>query len=175
MKKIFLYKGRGKNRKLTETFVKVDDEDYEELSKHEWGYMSLYHCESDKLYARRYVYDPTLKLTTAILMHRVILNLSDRKTKCDHIDDDTLNNQKANLRPCSHSQNMSNRVKKNNSSSKFLGVFLSSKKRWAVSIKHEGNSIRKTFKTEIEAALFYNEKAKMLKGKFAKLNILNNA
>lgn len=166
--KIPLYKGRGDDRKVIECAL-VDDCDYEELSKFEWGYMELYHCDTTIKYARRYTFDNGK--TKAILMHRVILGLVDGSIKCDHKDGNGINNQRCNLRQSTHSQNMSNRTKKCSSNSKYIGISKVSKNTWSVSSKHNG-VIHKLFgfKSEKEAALAYNYIAFNLKGEFAKLN-----
>lgn len=46
-----------------------------------------------------------------IYMHRLILGVTDPKIEVDHIDHNTLNNQRSNLRLCSHSENQRNRDK----------------------------------------------------------------
>ncbi len=55
-----------------------------------------------------------------ILMHRVILDAPDA-LEVDHIDGNTLNNRRRNLRLCSHRQNIQNYHSKTGSS-QFKGV-----------------------------------------------------
>ncbi len=105
MKQIFLYKTENRLIVQSSVFAIVDDEDYERLSKNKWYIMKLYHCDTEILYARRYdgsVKDENYK---AILMHREILNVHGREKKVDHKDGNGLNNQKQNLRICTHSDN----------------------------------------------------------------------
>lgn len=90
----------------------------------------------------------------------------------DHIDGDKLNNRLDNLRLCTPSQNMCNLPPRKNKSSAYKGVYYSKRDSiYGVSITinnkrlHVGN-----FKTELEAARAYDEKAKELHGEFARLN-----
>ena len=169
MKKIYLYYGRGVNKKLTDKFALVDEEDFESLNQFQWGYMKLYHCDSPIIYARRF------ENKKIILMHRAVLKVEDSKIKIDHEDHDGLNCQKINLRESTHSQNMSNRKKKADCASKFLGVYRYGKDRWIAETKHNGIRHKsKPCSTEIEAALGYNDMVKNLKGDFCKLNIIEN-
>ena len=90
----------------------------------------------------------------------------------DHINGDTLDNRKQNLRICTQSGNCMNRRKGANKTSIYKGVtFLKSKKRWMAQIKTKGN--RKplgTFKTEDKAAIAYNIAAIKMFGEFARPN-----
>jgi len=115
------------------------------------------------------------------LLHRFILGLEygDGK-KVDHRNGDSLDCREENLRLCTQAQNGMNVKKINNRSSKYKGVSYFTNKsvktpnRWTAYIGgkkvgknkiHLGN-----FRTEIEAALAYNRKAKELFGEFALLN-----
>ena len=95
-------------------FAKVDDEDFEELNQ--WKWHARWSETAKSFYAQRTVYDSKTKKKHAVHMHRVIMD-TPKGMKTDHIDHDTLNNQKYNLRNCTQSQNMMNRkgVNSNNS------------------------------------------------------------
>lgn len=144
----------------------VDDSDYEYLNKWTWNLAK----RKNTNYAARREGEKT------ILMHRVLLNINDTKILADHVDGDGLNNQRINIRVANRTQNNSNR--KAIGISKYLGVFYHSydsrRKRWYSQIFSNG---KKTFigyfETEEEAALAYNNKAKIIHGKFAKLNQIN--
>lgn len=155
MKKIQLYNRNG----LINKFVLVDNKDFQKLNKLRWT-----------LHTGNYVY----ARNRHILMHRFILNVTNRKLQVDHIDHDTLNNQRKNLRICNNQENHYNQRKRKNTTSKYKGVYWNStKKKWQVSVK-----IKETYKTknlgrfdnEKEAALVYDEYAKKYYGKFALLN-----
>lgn len=116
-----------------------------------------------------------------ILLHRFILEVSKRDGVADHIDGNPLNNCKSNLRKCTHAQNAYNHKKPKNNTSGFKGVnHVKEKKReyWRATITCKGKQYTKKFKYTpenlIEAAKWYNQKAKELFGDFAKLNIIDN-
>lgn len=85
-------------------FAKVDDEDYDELSRSNWT--ADWNKKTSSFYARTCV--KIGRQHKHVRMHRIIMK-TPIGMKCDHIDHDTLNNQKANLRNCTNSQNMMNR------------------------------------------------------------------
>jgi group I intron endonuclease len=71
------------------------------------------------------------------------------------------------------SRKLAGKKKKKNTSSQYVGVFYNtSRKRWVGRIQYKNKSYSKYCHTEIEAAIFYNEKALELYGPNAKLNII---
>lgn len=171
MKEIYLYSGRGGLKAVTNEFVQVSDEDYEYLNQWKWCKMSIYHTENKIYYARRY--ETINGKFTAILMHRVILSLTDRKIKADHIDSNGLNNQRCNLRQVSHAQNMSNRKSSSKSNSTYLGVHKNKRGTFLVTCKYEGKILTKSgIHSEDIAAQIYNKFAMQLKGEYARLNTI---
>jgi hypothetical protein len=89
---------------------------------------------------------------------------------CDHKDRNKLNNTKDNLRPCTISQNASNKSPINKASG-FKGVHRSASGKWQAMIWIEGkNRCLGTFDTCTEAAMMYNMAARALKGEFAYVN-----
>lgn len=149
-------------------FAQVDDEDYQVLVKYKWRSF----INGGKPYARTFIYYDNYKKSVPLQMHRVLLGLTNPKEVCDHIDRDTLNNQRNNLRPCTIKQNSWNIIKsKKNATSKYLGVHLASNNKWHASISIDDRTTSLgSFETEDLAALAYNEKAKELRGEFANLN-----
>ncbi len=150
--------------------VLLDDDTFESINCHKW------HIRKDHntFYARRnyWIKKDGVKKCVTVLMHRFILSIEDHKIEVDHIDHNGLNNQKHNIRSCTHKNNMANKKSYIGSSSKYLGVGFK-KGKWESRIRankkyyHIG-----VFKTENEAAIAYNNKAKELYGEFANLNIL---
>lgn len=105
-----------------------------------------------------------------LYMHRLILgNPSER---VDHRDGDGLNNRRANLRTCSHAQNMANARLPERNQSGFRGVnWFPRDGVWVARIKFERrNRYLGRFDDPIEAALVYDDAARRLFGEFARLN-----
>ena len=151
-----------KEIKLNNGFVtQVDDEDFEWLNKFKWYASKL----SNKYYARKGRYE------TYELMHRLIMKASDKQT-IDHIDNDSLNNQKHNLRFCTNQENCFNQGKKEYCSSQYKGVcFYRRTGQWMAYIRIDG--ILKHlgyYNSEITAALKYDVAAEKYFGKFANFN-----
>lgn len=106
-------------------------------------------------------------------MHREITK-AEPGLVVDHIDHDTLNNTRANLRICTHQNNViAHRLSRANKSG-FTGVFFNkSRRKWDAQIKLDGKSIHLgRFKTPEEAALQYNKVALEKHGEFARLNAI---
>lgn len=107
-----------------------------------------------------------------VLLHRLIAGAG--KGECvDHIDGDTLNNRRANLRVCSHAENMRNRRKSSSSRSAYKGVSRQSgMDAWVARIGgyKTGRTYLGTFREERDAALAYDAAAIKLYGDFARLN-----
>jgi hypothetical protein len=139
----------------------IDDEDYELVSNFNWRAV---------LQTPKHIYATSSKRPEYInvSMHRLIMGVTDRKIKVDHIDHDGLNNQKSNLRLCTHSQNMANRISKK----KYMGIWVERGKYWFAGCKKNGTTHKVSAKSEIDAALKYNELAKILHGEFARLNVI---
>lgn len=140
-------------------FALVDDEDYVELNQHKW----CAYKQGNTFYAARAVN----------LMHREILGLKRGDGKVtDHIDHDGLNNQRSNIRVCTQQQNMMNKRKRKNNSSKYKGVYFLKTNKWIAQIHFDNKSIHLgLFDDELEAAQAYDKKAIELFREFAKTNI----
>lgn len=102
-----------------------------------------------------------------VLMHRLIAGVDGMMV--DHIDGDGLNNQRHNLRPCTHTQNMQNRCSVSGAS-RFKGVWVEGD-RWRSAIRVAGKKMHLgSFTSEIDAARSYDKAAVRLFGEFAKTN-----
>src|SRR3990172_358220 len=94
--------------------VLVDDGDYEYLNQWKWYAdrgRNTFYAERMEGWPRRRV----------VRMHAVIMGTPDGMNT-DHIDGDGLNNQRHNLRNCTHVENMRNRGKNKNNTMGFKGV-----------------------------------------------------
>lgn len=149
--------------------MKCDDEDYNELIKYKWFANFLKNTGS--YYARTNVRLPNGKMT---LKSPAQILFGDYDGCCDHINHDTLDNRRENLRICTTSQNNMNRTKSANKSSTYKGVcWYYRSNKWMARIKHNDTRYHLGyFEDEIDAARAYNKKAVELFGPFAKLNLL---
>jgi|TARA_Y100000034_G_C6768225_1_gene342575 hypothetical protein len=157
--------------KLTQgQYALVDDEDFDELNKYKW--CAFWNKPTQSYYVvRKSRKSEGFKKQRLIFMHRQIMNVPVG-LYTDHINHDTLDNRKENLRLCTASQNHGNRQLNKNNTSGYKGVSWHKRdKRWRTAIriggkkKHLGH-----FKTKEEAMEAYNESAKLFFGEFARLN-----
>lgn len=142
--------------------ILISDEDVE-LTKFSW------YAKLDSK-GQRYA-DRGANFSTRLL-HRVITNCPKGLT-VDHVNLNTLDNRKENLRICTAAENNRNKGKKKGKhSSKYVGVsWAKEMKKWYASLKHSGKSYNLGyFSEETEAAKAYDKKAKELYGVFAKPN-----
>lgn len=149
----------------------VDDEDFDKI-----GHLKWYASSTNKgkvFYAARHTSRKSSK-HKVIYMHRILLSCPEGM-EVDHVDGNGLNNQKSNLRICSHHQNMCHSRKRPDVSSRFKGVHKPSKiKGWIAKIEIKGKvTTIGTFQSEIAAAMAYNEAAIKFHGEFANLNQFN--
>ncbi len=111
----------------------VDSDDYEYLNQWKWCYNSHGYAVRAR---SKYKDEPTSSGGCTIKMHNVIM--PDGKI-VDHINRNSLDNRRINLRYVTHSQNMWNRSKHVNNTSGFVGVsFHKSSGKWQTSIQAYG-------------------------------------
>lgn len=112
----------------------------------------------------------------SISLHQIVLNKKEGFV-IDHINRNTFDNRRINLRHVTHSINNHNKIiKSDNKTSKYNGVYLikqSKIKPWCAKISFNNKTIYiGLFETENAAAKAYNEKALEIYGNNALLNIL---
>lgn len=162
MKKIKLTQGK---------YALVDDTDFEKLNQYKW-------CVSKKRNKKNWYVIRNSKMINGkrytILIHRVIMNCPKNKM-IDHIDGNSLNNQKKNLRIATNSQNCKNREKNRNNTSGYKGVFWHKKSnKWITDIGVNGKKIHLgLFENPLEAYKAYCEACIKYHGKFANYKIIN--
>ena len=141
----------------------VDAADYAWLSQYKWFANGN---ERTGFYAARWL--PNHKM---LLMHRAIMDPPEGMI-VDHINRNSLNDRRRNLRICTRKQNVRNGGPSRRSSSRFKGVsFCRKSGKWIASISYNGKSMYLgSFDDEIEAARAYDRKARELFGEFAYLN-----
>jgi len=142
----------------------VDDEDFDLVNQFKW----CAHTDGFNWYAERALprvngRQPHIKL------HQFLLPGHPR---VDHKDGDGLNNQRHNLRPATHGENISNSRKYRGCSSEYKGVTWHKRRlMWESQIVFKGEHQHLGyFESEIDAAKAYDQKAKKLRGEFAKVN-----
>ncbi len=150
-------------------FAIVDDEDYDWLSKYKWNLCG----EEGRYYGKRSGPRNGKGNQTTIMLHREILGLSPGDSiYADHIDHDTLNCRKANLRICTASQNRMNTLKHTHhkgrkTTSDYKGVTRSSGGKWSVTVSGQYVGL---FDDQLHAAYAYDKKAREIHGQFAHCN-----
>jgi len=147
----------------------VDPEDYQRLSKYEW---EARRARNSPFYAARQDVNPKTRKYKLIFMHREIIEIGDGLF-ADHINHNTFDNRKANLRPATQTQNNRNRRKFSGpSKSKYKGVYWKPHiKKWVAQIGVNKKVIHLgCFKKQKAAAKAYDKAAIKYHGQFACLN-----
>jgi len=159
MKRIPLTKGKE---------ALVDDQDYSYLMQWKW------HAAKGGKYAARDTRSFNRQYGSVVYMHDVLAARNGIAGKIDHANQDTLDNQRQNLRPATGSQNGANRGPQANNTSGYKGV-VQVCQRWRAQIKVKGEfhslgHFPLTDAGKIKAARVYNEAALKHFGEFAVLN-----
>lgn len=163
MKEIRLTKGK---------VALVDDRDFEELSEYKWHYhgdgdgLKFYAARNKRIENGRY----------KIRMHSQIMGLEKgSKLQVDHVDGNTLNNCRSNLRVVTNQQNQRNTKKHIKKSSEYKGIYYNrERQKWYARIMVDSKYIwLGSFLCELEAAKAYNEAATKHFGEYANLNTIN--
>ncbi len=145
---INLRKGRIVEIQFNNGLTVIDREDLPLFAKYSY-YIAT---RNNKSYLIRNLPDKT----RTIPFHLDLMGKSE-SLEIDHLNGNSLDNRKANLRFVTHKENQNNMNKKRNATSKYYGVSFCARKGWQVGIHYNGK--RKNlgrFENEKEAALAYN-------------------
>lgn len=143
----------------------VDASDYDRLIQHRW--CADWNSRGKKFYVLRKTTSHGKQ--TNIRMHREVLKLvAGGKEHVDHINGNTLDNRRSNLRLVTRSQNMCNRTKQVNNKSGYKGVRShKASGKWIAEIGISGKRFYLGLhNTPEEAHAAYREAAKNLHGEF---------
>jgi len=153
---------------LTQGKIALIDDIDADLAKFKWCYHYIHseNCYVERKFNKKNYY-----------MHRVILErmLShpiDAGMFSDHINGNGLDNRRSNLRIVTQSQNQHNRKRNaKNRSSIYKGVTKINENKWIAKIKFDRLQREiGTFETEIDAAMAYDQAARIQFGEYARLN-----
>lgn len=152
-------------------YAVVDDCLYDDSMRFNW--IAKWNDSAKCFYASRAGCTTDGKYRHIFLHHFVLgIGVDGHRPKVDHINHNTLDNRRSNLRICTTQQNTFNRGPQKNNSSGFKGVHWSKKmSKWVARIKHHGRGMHiGVFSVKEEAALAYDAVALELFGDFAWLN-----
>jgi hypothetical protein len=145
----------------------VSDEDYGRVSNLKWY---AHKGTSGHYYAANMsqVVDGARR---RVFMHRLI-NDTPEGLETDHINGDSLDNRRENLRTATKSQNQHNTKLRKDSTSGYKGVsWHKATKKWRARVNKDGHTVFTGYFDDItEAARAYNMAAQKLFGEFAELN-----
>lgn len=148
-----------KNGNLTGRAL-IDIEDVEKCKKYKW-----------RRRGARYVV-ASLSKSKNLYLHHLIFS---ENCMIDHRSGNTMDNRKANLRKCTHSENLRNTGKQKRNKSGYKGVSWNTQHgKWVAQIAcSKQHYYLGEFDDRISAAEAYNKAAIKLHGKFVKLNRLS--
>jgi len=113
----------------------IDDEDFEIVSRYKW--CARWSPCTNSFYAMTNIRNAAVQGTT-LRMHRLIMK-AQQGEQIDHINHDTLDNRKAELRLCTQNQNQHNRSAQANNTSGYKGVFWhKASQKWQAQIQLNG-------------------------------------
>jgi hypothetical protein len=142
--------------------VEIDDADYLLVKDLHWYRLTAHGC----LYA-------AANLTVGgksrvVLMHRLLLGLTDRTRLVDHVDGNGLDNRRTNIRECSHAENMRNTKVRSHSGTGIRNVRFDKRRNlFHVVVTMNGIKHRKWFSDAAKASEWACLKRNELHGRFA--------
>lgn len=157
----------------------VDDDLAQELGRYKWHLYFLPRSDgSCKVYAKTTISTPGKRIPDVIPMHHMVAGRPPAGLVVDHINGNTLDNRRENLRIATRTQNSQNSQKHLVAGAKsgYRGVHptfrtSSGETRWRARIRLNGVITHLGyFYSEVDAAKAYDQKAREMFGSFARLN-----
>lgn len=141
--------------------ILIDDDDFELISGYNWGIKRKYVVGRIKGGSHK---------RHNVSMHRLILNLTDPTIITDHINHNTFDNRRENLRICTSKENSRNKQKHKRNTTGYKGVYCEDFA-YVANIGFERRLIRVgRFRNIEDAARAYDSAALHFFGEFAHLN-----
>ncbi|MGG7143599.1 hypothetical protein ACQPVP_09050 [Clostridium nigeriense] len=146
--------------------VKIDQEDLEKCSKLTWHYAK----NKDSKYIQTRIKGKMVKL------HRFIMNIYDRNMLVDHINRNTLDNRKLNLRIANYQENSFNRSLRSDNSTGVAGInYHKTNNKWRAKIRYNGIDIHLGYFSDINEAIINRQLAEeILFGEYSPNSKLDN-
>lgn len=143
----------------------IDLENYELIREYKWcanKHNNCWYAQTSKKFNNK---------VQKIYMHRLIMH-AKKDQIIDHIDGNSLNNCRSNLRFCSHTENLYNTSARRNNKLGYKGIYWNKKeKKFRCYINVNKKNIHIGYFSTIEdAILSYNQAAQKYHKEFAKLN-----
>ncbi len=139
----------------------VDDDDFERVNAFKW--QSTWNNNTGFFYAKRT--ECNNGKSSSIYMSRFIMN-TPKGITCDHINHNTLDNRKSNLRNCTYSQNSFNRRTRKDNAVQHKNITASCGKFRVQLMINKKYVFRKTFSTLQEAIFARDRERKIHFGEF---------
>lgn len=149
--------------KIKDKYILIDDKDYNLFKKFNWSFISggRLICTRKELpsqYKGKFItvvkkYKKSKYYYKSVLLHWMVVNKNIGSLEVDHINGNTLDNRRSNLRICSHSDNRKNNKIYRNNTSGYPGIsWLKRKKTWSSVIRVNNKKLwLGTFKNIIDA------------------------
>ena len=136
-------------------FTLIDDEDFDTISRFSWAKTSHGYAKA--------------KINGAdVYLHR-LLTSAPKGMDVDHANSNKLDNQRKNLRVCTHSQNLSNGKFRSNNTSGYKGVSEKAKG-WTAALWHNGKKIYGGYLINKEEAIKrYAELSRQYHGEYGRI------
>lgn len=149
----------------------VDDEDYDLVMQYRWSVREREQGGNRRPlgpYAWTYVPASGARKRGSSTMHNLIMGI----VGVDHVNHNTLDNQRTNLRPATQGENTGNKRKRAGTSSQYKGVSWHKRsERWRATIKVGGRGRHiGAYANETDAARAYDAAARAAYGEFACVN-----